>query len=421
MFGNLLNDLVLILLFIVLLGFINEMTLKLPTEIALMLYALIVGIIFLIVDMCSANTILDDFRARMHSVSLDDFLMHGVLCFMLFAGSCRMRKQDFRKSLKLITSLSLLTTLAGALFYGFLFYGVVYLLKLPLTLPMCLLFGSIVAPTDPIAATSILPKFGLPKETGFVIQGESLFNDGVGVALYVCFKSMLVKSADHQGFFQVMFRELFGAAAVGIIISLLLFQLFRTTHDEYRQISISLLAVASAYLICEYFGFSGAIASVICGITFGTETEKYAEKHNVPMYAYHHFWEILDTLLNRILYVMLGLSFLPVLNIQHIFLMSIICIAINLIARSASVWVSCLLCHPLPDNFKVPQFITILTWGGMRGGLCLALAMESSRILSNDAYLIIIACTYIVIFFTTIVQGLTMPIIYKKICPSVSE
>lgn len=415
MFGNLLNDLVLILMFIVLLGFINEFTLKLPTEIGLMLYAFFVGVIFLLIDCLTTNTILTDFRARAHSVSLDDFLMHGVLCFMLFAGSCRMRKRDFRKNLKLISSLALLTTLAGAVIYGLLFYGVVYLLKLPLTLPMCLLLGSIIAPTDPIAATSILPKFGLPKETGFVIQGESLFNDSVGVALYVCFKSMVVKASDQQGFFIVMFRELIGAAVVGIVISLLLFQLFRTTKDEYRQISISLLAVAAAYVICEYFGFSGAIASVICGITFGTETEKYAEQHNVPMYAYHHFWEILDTQLNRILYVMLGLSFFPVLNIKHILILAVICIAINLIARSASVGLSCIVCPALPDHYSKSQFITLLTWGGMRGGLCLALAMESSHLLPEPAYNIIIACTYLVIFFTTIVQGLTMPGIYKKI------
>ena len=415
MFANLLNDLVMILLFIVVLGFINEMTTKLPNEIALMLYAFAAGVIFLIIDSLSTNTILTDFRTRMHSVSLDDFLMHGVLCFMLFAGSCRMRRQDFKENLKLITSLSLLTTLAGALIYGFLFYGIVYLLKLPLTLPMCLLFGSIVAPTDPIAATSILPRFGLPKETGFVIQGESLFNDGVGVALYVCFKSMIVKTAEHQGFFEVMFRELFGAAAVGIGISLLLFQIFRTTKDEYRQIAVSLLAVSAAYVICEIFVFSGAIASVICGITFGTETEKYATKHQVPMYAYHHFWEILDTLLNRILYVMLGLSFFPVLDIQHIIILAVICILINLIARSVSVWISCMISRPLPDGFKNAQFITLLTWGGLRGGLCLALAMESSRLLPDEAYNIIIAGTYIVIFFTTIIQGLTMPKVYKKI------
>lgn len=415
MFGKLLIDLVIILLFIVVLGFINEMTTKLPTEIALMLYAFAVGVIFLIIDALSAKTILTDFRSRMHSVSLDDFLMHGVLCFMLFAGSCRMRRQDFKKSLKLITSLSLLSTLAGALLYGFIFYGIAYLLHLPLTLPMCLLFGSIIAPTDPIAATSILAKFGLPKETGFVIQGESLFNDGVGVALYVCFKSMVAESAEQQGFFEVMFRELFGAAAVGITISLLLFQLFRTTKDEYRQISISLLAVAAAYVVCEYFGFSGAIASVICGITFGTEMEKYVKRNNVPMYAYHHFWEILDTMLNRILYVMLGLSFFPVLNIKHILILAVICILINLLARSASVWLSCLICKQLPDGFKASQFVTLLTWGGLRGGLCLALAMESSHMLPDESYNIIIAGTYIVIFFTTIVQGLTMPVVYKKI------
>ena len=155
----------------------------------------------------------------------------------------------------------------GGRFYGLLFYGAAKLLGLSFTLPICLMFGSIVAPTDPIAATSILKKFHLPPGIGFIIEGESLLNDGMGVALFVFFSGM-VKAEESGGFFSVMIKELAGAVVVGAVVTCLCFAVFWRTKDEARQIFTSLLAVSMAYAICEGFGFSGAIASVVCGVLF---------------------------------------------------------------------------------------------------------------------------------------------------------
>ena len=121
--------------------------------------------------------------------------MDGVLCFMLFAGSCHMKLLSFKKHAKIISLLAIGATFLGAVFYGLLFYGASVLLHLGVPLPVCLMFGSITAPTDPIAATSILKKFNLPEQIGFIIEGESLLNDGVGVALFVCFSGMEQSSA----------------------------------------------------------------------------------------------------------------------------------------------------------------------------------------------------------------------------------
>ena len=279
------------------------------------------------------------------------------------------------------------------------------------------MFGSIIAPTDPIAATGILSKFGLPKKTSFLIQGESLFNDGIGVALFVCFSSMVsASSSSDEGFVGVMLREVLGALAVGVVVTILCFLMYRYCKHPYLKIFISLLTVSLSYALCEVLHFSGAIASVICGILFSelrsrfgeSEEEKHAE-------LFDSFWETLDVFLNSILYVLLGLSFISVLRMEYVLLLSGTAIIANLIARSASLSLSTLVIGEIPDNFSRFGFVTLLTWGGLRGGLSVALAMSTRDMVPEQTYFIILGCTYAVVFFTTVVQGLTMKPVYKRI------
>ena len=197
------NLFVAIMAVVVLLSFFNEKVTKLPNEIALMLFSTIIGIVIILASaVFSGNDVLE--QAQM--MDIEDFLLEGVLCFMLFAGSFRMKLEDFKAQARQITVLAFVCTLLGSIFYGLLFYGAALLLGVELSLPVCLMFGSIVAPTDPIAATGILSKFGLPKNISFLIQGESLFNDGVGVALFVFFSGM-VTSDSSNGFFLVMLLD----------------------------------------------------------------------------------------------------------------------------------------------------------------------------------------------------------------------
>ena len=346
---------------------------------------------------------------------LEKFLMEGVLCFMLFAGSCHMRLFDFKKHAKTISLLAIGATLLGAVFYGVLFYGISTLLGLDLSLPVCLIFGSITAPTDPIAATSILKKFNLPTNIGFIIEGESLLNDGVGVALFVCF-SGIVAAQDNGGFFAVMAKELIGAILVGIVITAICFPIFKNTADVTRQIFTSLLAVAGAYFACEVFGFSGAIASVVCGVLFSALRNLNEQRgFDWDLEHFDIFWGILDNLLNSVLYVMLGLSFLQILQMPHVLILSVLAIVINLIGRSGSVGVSALFAGKLPDGYDKFSFIKLLTWGGLRGGLSVALAMSTRELVSSEVYYIILGGTYAIVFFTTIVQGMTMPKVYRSI------
>lgn len=413
---NFLVNTVVLLALVVVFGYFNEKVTRFTHEISLMLFSVILGGILVVLGIAfEGRGTVSQTLEGIQVFNLEEFLMEGVLCFMLFAGSCHMRLLDFKKHARAISLLAAAATFLGAVFYGLIFYGVGRLLGFSLTIPVCLMFGSIVAPTDPIAATSILKKFNLPPGISFIIEGESLLNDGMGVALFIFFSGM-VTAGESGGFFTVMAREIPGAVIVGILVTAVCFPVFRRTGDEARQIFTSLLAVALSYVLCETFGFSGAIASVVCGVLFSA-LRNLAEHRGNPLLTeqFDIFWEILDTLLNSILYVMLGLSFIHILQMPRVLLLSIFAVLANLAGRAGSLGVSSLFIGPLPDGYRRGAFIKLLTWGGLRGGLSVALAMSTQGMLPDEIYHIVLGGTYAIVFFTTIVQGMTMRSVYQSI------
>lgn len=400
------------------LGFFNEKVTKMPYEISLMLFSTVIGVLIIVASALIKGS---DVLEKAQMIDIEDFLLEGVLCFMLFAGSCRMKLEDFKAQARQITVLAFVCTLLGSLFYGFLFYGASLLLGAGVSLPVCLMFGSIVAPTDPIAATGILSKFGLPKNISFLIEGESLFNDGVGVALFVCFSGMVSTSSTSDGFLVVMLRELFGAVAVGAAVTVLCFLMFRFCKNKMLRVFISMLAVSLSYAICEKCGFSGAIASVVCGILFSALRSRFSKEEPEAAQTFDNFWETLDSLLNSALYVMLGLSFVRVLQMEYVVTLALVAITANFIARVSSLSLSSLIMGKIPDGYDRLNFIKLLTWGGLRGGLSVALAMSTKEMLPDDIYFIVLGGTYAIVFFTTVVQGLTLKPVYKRISKSVQR
>ena len=399
---------------IVAVGFLNEKIFHKTYEIVLLLASILVGICLLTAASIMKNSSAEEILGSIQLFNLEDFLINGTLCFMLFAGSCHLKLRQFKEQARPVGVLAFFCTLAGALIYGFLFFGISRLLRMSYTLPCCLMFGSIVAPTDPIAATSILKKFGLPEKTGFLMEGESLLNDGVGVTLFVVFSGIMTAEKS-GGFFEIMLRELLGALLVGGVVTCISFQFFKRLQDKKLQIITSLFMISCTYVLCERLECSGATACVICGVCFSALRDREEKRGRFDLAEFDSFWEILDTLLNSVLYVILGISFVRIIQMPHVFILSLTAIACNLVSRSGSLFAGTFLLGPIPDGFTRKNFVALFTWGGLKGGLSVALAMSTRAMLPELNYHILLGCVYAIVFFTTVVQGLTMKAVYLKI------
>lgn len=409
--------LIIILAFIVLIGILNEKAFHIQSDIALIMFSLIIALIMAVISKVTSIAWLDVFVDRIGDFGFEEYLLDGVLCFMLFAGASKVNMGKFRQNIRPILLLALLTTVVSSFLYGILFYIIVWIFGIPMDIWMCILLGCVVSPTDPIAATGILNKIGLSKNVCSVIENESLFNDGTGVALFVFVRSIIIHSGDSH-FVLLMCKEIFGAVAVALAVSFLLFKLMEITKDPVRYILISLLDVSLVYVICEHMGFSGVIASVVCGMYFSYAMDKMERRVKVidPSEYYKDFWEILESILNAVLFVMIGLMLLDVEISRYAPIVIPAGIVILLISRAGGVTLSSVLTgRSIPGNYDLKEFVILMTWSALKGGLSLALAMGTAEYLDPAIYKLFINVTYVTIFFTVLAQGLTIKRVYFRL------
>lgn len=298
-----------IALLIVVVGVVNEKWLHIQSDIVLIIFSLGISVLVMIFSQISGTSEAALALKGQNHFDFAAYLLDGVLCFMLFAGSSRVSVTKMKQNIRPIGLLALLGTAVSSAVYGFLFYGAAYVFHMNMDLWTCILLGCIVSPTDPIAATGILNKLGMSKNVTSVIECESLFNDGTGVALFLFVKGIISQKSGGN-FFYIMGKELFGAVIVAVVVSFLLFSLLKLTKDPVKHILISLTDVMLVYVICEHMGFSGVIASVVCGMCFAYMRNRIARKLVVqdPEELYDNFWEVVDGVLNAVLFMLLGLS-----------------------------------------------------------------------------------------------------------------
>lgn len=411
---NILVFLIIILAYIVIIGTLNERIFHMQSDIALIFFSLLLSCVLLIVRILFPDTSFSLMIDGLADFKFREYLMDGMLCFMLFAGASKVNMGKFKKNLRPISLLALLTTLLSSFTYGAFFYLVARLFSIPMDVWMCILLGCVVSPTDPIAATGILNKIGLSKNVCSVIENESLFNDGTGVTLFIFVRSVIIHSGDGN-FLVLMLKEIGGAVVVALLVSYVFFRLMKLTRNPVRYILISLLSVSSIYAICEHFGFSGVIASVVCGMYFSYSMDKIKRTAAVidPENFYGDFWEIIESILNSILFVMIGLLVLSMKLSPFAVIVIPASLLILILSRANGVFVSTILTgKKIPGNYDLGEFVILMTWSALKGGLSMALALETAEYLPDNVYQIFTNVAYVTIFFTVLVQGLSIKRVY---------
>lgn len=412
---NILLGFVILIGIIVISSIVNEKKLHLPQDIALLIFSSILGLIILLLKKIEA---LPDFVTVVTDIKLDTFLLECVLGFMIFASASKTHFDKFFKNIVPISCLAVFATIVSSIIYGLIFYVIATFLNLNLNIWVCLLLGTIISPTEPMAALSELSKNGLSKSVVSVLEGESLLSDGVCVALLVFFKG-IISSGTRENLLFLIFKEITGALFVGFIISFVLFKLLKMSNNPILHIFISLFDVSLSYVICEICGFSGVIASVVCGMYFSYQMNKISRWKEVvdPKELYEDFWSVISTLLNSILFVLVGISIASFEYTNYLLILIPVVIVLNLLTRIAGVVIPMLFLKKIkiPGKYNLKESAIIFSWTALKGGISLAFMLSSKDVLTNKEYLMLLNATIVTILFTMVVQGLTASKVYEYV------
>lgn len=394
-------------------AYVNHKFLRLPSTVGVLLIALLISIFFVLFgnDFSFMKTIA---QSLLGSIDFKVALLDILLGFLLFAGAMQIDLTVLISVKKEVIALALFGTIISTFLIGTLMYFALMLIHIPISYLFCLLFGAIISPTDPVAVLAILKNSKAPVDLEMKIAGESLFNDGVGIVLFVVILSFL--EVDTKSSFLkpilLFIQEAGGGIIYGIILGYLLKFLFKGIDNLNVLVLLTLAAVTGGYDLALWLQISGPIAMAVAGLIISTRSQK----NNFSTERLHLsvFWEIIDEILNISLFVLIGIE-LILFEIHPYYLLSgIIAIPIVLFSRMLSVWfpVQALSIRKIIN----PSIIKILTWGGLRGGLAIAMALsipDSADI--EPIRRLLITTTYVVVIFSILVQGLSFTKIdFKK-------
>jgi CPA1 family monovalent cation:H+ antiporter len=390
-------------------AYLNHRFIKLPPSIGLMLIALLTSLTLVVIGTVYP-VLLKDASNILKNFDFSELLLGSMLSFMLFAGAIHIKLDELKKEKLPVILFSTLSVILSTFIIGTGIYYLLSLFNLQTSYIYCLLFGSLISPTDPIAVLSILKSVKIPKSLEMKLAGESLFNDGVAVVVFltllqVAQKTLSFRWLDIAGIFV---REAFGGLMLGIVIGYLGFLLMRSI-DNYRvEVLLTLAMVMGGYSLASILQISGPLAMVAAGILTGNG-KKYSMSDTTTEYV-DKFWELVDDILNTILFVLIGFELLLIPFISSYLLLGIITIVMVILTRFISIWLPA---HIIRLKEKINnRTIFILTWGGLRGGISIALALSLKPEFSKDLFL---ALTYFVVAFSILFQGLTIGRLARKI------
>jgi monovalent cation:H+ antiporter, CPA1 family len=386
-----------------LISYINLRFIKLPGAIGVMFVSILLSV-FILVTGKAFPTAFNFIRDLTSSIDFTKTLLDIMLAFLLFASAFHFEYKKLKEQRRPVLILSTIGVVGSTVIFGFLLDITTTLLGIDLPLVYCFLFGALISPTDPVAVLSVLKKSRIPASLETIISGESLLNDGVGLILFVTIGEVAAQEASFSlGHALHLFAvEVFGGLALGTAVAFMTGYLTKKIQEFQTAILVSISMVMAISVLGNLLHVSIPLAAVAAGLILGNSS--IGAKTNESLQTYlHQFWELIDELLNIILFVMIGLQIVVLPFIGNYWFIGMLSVLFVLIARGVSIAVPAL---ALRRSLKTSMNTTvILVWAGLRGGISVALALS----LPDSPYKeLILSASYIIVIFSVIVQGLTL-------------
>lgn len=385
-------------------SFLNSRFLKLPPAIGIMLLAILTSISLVALgEIYPAFS--QNFSGLVASVDFPAVLMGAMLNFLLFAGAIHVSMQDLNKQRLPILILSTVGVLLSTFMVGALMHSMLLLLEVDVPFIQCLVFGALISPTDPLAVIAILKRAGITKPIQVKIAGESLFNDGVSVMLFAILLQLAQGSEVDITFRNIaglFVQETIGGLVVGLLLGYVGSQGIKRINDYQVTVLITVAIVMGGYLVTRYLEISGPLTMAAAGLVIGNYGKKTAMSAADKDYL-DKFWEMIDEILNAMLFLIIGLELLLITEIQQYWMIGCLSIVIVLFSRYLSIWLP-MWVIPGIGRFDA-KTMAVMVWGGLRGGVSVALALTIDPYLNQNLFL---SATYYVVVFSIVVQGLSI-------------
>ncbi|NKB60947.1 MAG: sodium:proton antiporter [Gammaproteobacteria bacterium] len=409
---DLINLISIILTLSAIFAYINFRFIGLPTTIGVMLIALVISLLMVMLRAAGVAEIDEYANHLLSSIDFNATLMNGMLSFLLFAGALHVSTKDLAKMRWTIGVLATAGVLLSTFIIGYITSLLLSLLGFNFSFTYCLLFGALISPTDPIAVMSTLKKIGIAKSLETKIAGESLFNDGVGVVVFIVILGIIQQpeQLSPMSVATIFAEEAIGGVLFGFILGLVGIYLLKSVDNYQVEALITLALVMGGYSLALKLHTSGPIAVVVAGLIIGNHGRAYAMSDRTRA-RLDDFWELLDEILNVILFLLIGLEVM-VLQFELSYLVAgLLAIPLIVAARFFSVGIPITFLKATTPIQYSPHAIKILAWGGIRGGISVALALSLPDGLERDTFLVM---TYIIVIFSIVVQGLTIGKLAKR-------
>jgi CPA1 family monovalent cation:H+ antiporter len=402
-----------------LLAYLNHRFVRLPTTIGVMAIALFLSLLIVALDAIGvSHALLVYEKSLLRSIDFSDVLMQGMLSLLLFAAALHVDLSEIKALRWPVASLALIGTMVSTLIVGYGIWVALPWVGLELPLMYCLLFGALISPTDPISVTGILKSANAPNNLEHVIAGESLFNDGVGVVIFALLLGMLVSgdTPSAGSALALLAREAGGGIAFGLVLGYVTYRMLKSVDEYQVEVLLTLAAVTGGYALARYLDISGPLAMVVTGLIIGNQGRALAMSDTTRRYL-DMFWELLDEILNAVLFVLIGMEVLLIDFSGPVLVAGAVAILVTLLSRSLSVGLPVAI---LGGRFGLPTGSwRVLTWGGLRGGISVALALSLPLGPHRDT---VLALTYCVVVFSILVQGLTIGrVVRVSVCAASSS